>query len=330
VLTDFPLKQILHKSKTSGRIIKWAIELREFNLEYVPKHSVKGQAVADFIAEFTDVAVEQRSKKDDLWTFNVDGSANKRCGRAGVIVKSLEGQGLRYAIRLGFKVTNNKAKYEAMIAGLAIATDLGAQNVEIRSDSSAIVGQANGEFEAKKERMQKYLAKVRELMGKLKRVIIIKVPRSFNRTVDQLARLVAASEDELESSREQIRLVHEPSIAPTREVAQIGAKPSWAESIIRFLEDGSLPEDRKEAKKIRVKAAKYTILQGMLYKRGQTLPLLKCVSLEEGAYILNKIHEGVCGSHTGGRILGHKVVRMGYYWPNMYAGSMEVVRKCKK
>jgi hypothetical protein len=58
--------------------------------------------------------------------------------------------------------------------------------------------------------------------------------------------------------------------------------------------------------------------------------LLKYVSLEEGAYILDEIHEGVCGSHAGGRFLAHKAVRIGYYWPKMYAGSMEVVQKCKQ
>jgi ribonuclease HI len=265
----------LHKRKTSGRLIKWAIELGEFDLEYVPRHSVKGQAVADFIAEFTDVTAEQGGEEDDLWTINVDGLANKRCGGAGVIVKPPQGKGLKYDIRLGFKVTNNEAEYEAIIAGLAIAKELGVQNVEVRNDSSVVVGQANGEFEAKEERMQKYLARVRELMLGLKRVVIIKVPRSLNNAVDQLARLAAATEDELDSSREQIRLVPESSIAPAREITQVEVKPDWAKSIIRFLKDGSLPEDWKEAKKIRVKAARYTILQGTLYRRGQTLPLLK-------------------------------------------------------
>jgi ribonuclease HI len=144
---------------------------------------------------------------------------------------------------LGFKVTNNEAKYEAVIAGLAIAAELGAQNVEMRSDSSVIVGQANGEFEAKEERMQKYLAKVKELTMKLKRVVIKKVPQSLDNAADQLAHLAAVPEDELDSLREQIRLILESSIAPTKEVAQLGTKPNWAESIIRFLEDGSLPED---------------------------------------------------------------------------------------
>jgi ribonuclease HI len=243
VLTDFLLKQILHKPEISGCLVKWVIKLGEFDLEYVLRLSMKGQVVIDFIVEFTDVVAEQGCKKDDLWTVNVDGLANKKSGGARVIVKSPKGQGLRYAIRLGFKITNNEVEYEAVIAGLAIAVKLGVQNIEMRSDSSVIVGQANGEFEAKEERMQKYLAKVRELTTKLKRVMIKKVPRSLNNAADQLARLVAASEDELDSSREQIGIVPESSITPTKEVTQVGTNPNWAESIIQFLEDGSLPED---------------------------------------------------------------------------------------
>ena len=45
---------------------------------------------------------------------------------------------------------------------------------------------------------------------------------------------------------------------------------------------------------------------------------------------MNKIYEGVYGSHAGRRVLAHKVVRMGYYWPEMYADSTEVVQRCKK
>jgi hypothetical protein len=51
----------------------------------------------------------------------------------------------------------------------------------------------------------------------------------------------------------------------------VGIRPDWAQNIIQFLEDGSLPEDRRKAKKLRMKAAKYMIVQGTLYKRGQTL-----------------------------------------------------------
>jgi hypothetical protein len=64
-----------------------------------------------------------------------------------------------------------------------------------------------------------------------------------------------------------------------------------------------------------------------------TLPLLKCLSEDEADYALKEIHGGVCGSHSGGRILAHKAIRAGYYWPKMYQQSMEMVRardKCQK
>ena len=51
--TKHPMKQILHKPETSGRLIKWVIELSEFDIKYKPRTTVKGQVLADFIMEFT-------------------------------------------------------------------------------------------------------------------------------------------------------------------------------------------------------------------------------------------------------------------------------------
>jgi hypothetical protein len=62
-----------------------------------------------------------------------------------------------------------------------------------------------------------------------------------------------------------------------------------------------------------MKAGRFTILNGLFYKRGFTLPLLKCISTEEGNYALWEIHEGICGSHSGARVLAHKAVRAGFY-----------------
>ena len=53
VPTEYPMKQILHKPETSGRLIKWAIELSEFDIRYKPRAAVKGQILAYFIMEFT-------------------------------------------------------------------------------------------------------------------------------------------------------------------------------------------------------------------------------------------------------------------------------------
>ena len=78
--------------------------------------------------------------------------------------------------------------------------------------------------------------------------------------------------------------------------------------IISFLQDGYLPEEAEEAKKARKRVAKFTILNDTLYKRGFSMPYLKCVDEEEAKYILEEIHEGVCGDHAGPRSMVSKVV----------------------
>ena len=78
--------------------------------------------------------------------------------------------------------------------------------------------------------------------------------------------------------------------------------------IIFFLQDGYLPEKAEEAKKARKRVAKFTIINDTLYKRGFSMPYLKCVDEEEAKYILEEIHEGVCGDHAGPSSMESKVV----------------------
>ena len=87
--------------------------------------------------------------------------------------------------------------------------------------------------------------------------------------------------------------------------------------IISFLQDGRLPQDIEEAKKVRKRTTRFTILNDTLYKRGLSMPYLKCVDEEEAEYILKEIHEGVCGDHASARSLVSKVIRTGYFWPTM-------------
>ena len=61
VPTEYPMKQILHKPETSGRLMKWAIELREFNIRYKLKTAIKGQVLADFIMEFTSAVLDENA-----------------------------------------------------------------------------------------------------------------------------------------------------------------------------------------------------------------------------------------------------------------------------
>ena len=100
--------------------------------------------------------------------------------------------------------------------------------------------------------------------------------------------------------------------------------------IISYLQDGHLPQNTKEAKKIKKRAARFTILNDALYKRGFSMPYLKCVDEEEARYILEEIHGGVCNDHAGPRSLVNKVVRTRYFWPTMQVDAAEIVKRCDK
>ena len=96
-----------------------------------------------------------------------------------------------------------------------------------------------------------------------------------------------------------------------------------------YLVDGISPSNLKEASKLRVRLARFTIHQGTLYKRGFSTPNLKCVGKEYTNYVLKEVHEGICGNHIRARSLVEKTLRQGYYWPTMLKDATELVKKCK-
>ena len=107
------------------------------------------------------------------------------------------------------------------------------------------------------------------------------------------------------------------------------SEPSWIDLIWDYLVGGKLPSDPKEASKLRARSARFTVHRGTLYKRGFSVPILKCVGKEDVNYILREEHEGICGNHIGARTLAGKRLRQGYYWPTMLKDTTELVRKCK-
>ena len=93
--------------------------------------------------------------------------------------------------------------------------------------------------------------------------------------------------------------------------------------------DGKLPSDPKEASKLRAITARFIVHRGTLYKRGVSVPILKCVGKEDANYILREVHEGICGNHIGARTLEGKTLRQGYHWLTMLKDMTKLVRKCK-
>ena len=146
ILTKHPMKQILHKPKTSGRLIKWVIKLSEFDIRYKPRTAVKGQVLADFIVEFTPsnapaqpTETTQLALDLPIWRLSVDGVANSQGSGASLILTSPDGIDVEYALRFGFQASNNEAEYEAVIAELNLAHSMEANQLEICSDSQLVV-----------------------------------------------------------------------------------------------------------------------------------------------------------------------------------------------
>ena len=92
----------------------------------------------------------------------MDGLSTQHVGGIGIILQSLEGDHLEYAVRLQFQTTNNEAEYEALLQGLELAKSLEADLVLVQGDSQLVIGQVNGTCEAKEEWMKKYLSKVNQ------------------------------------------------------------------------------------------------------------------------------------------------------------------------
>ncbi|XP_072090447.1 uncharacterized protein [Arachis hypogaea] len=151
------------------------------------------------------------------------------------------------------------------------------------------VGVVNGSYQARDSLLQKYLEKVKDLSQKFEEVTVHHVPRERNTRADLLSKL--ASTKPGEGNRSLIQgMTREPAV--TLHLSRLGS--SWLDPITSFLENGKLPDDEKDAAKLRREAAKYAVIQGQLFKKGFNQPLLKCLHPDQTDYVFREVHEGCC------------------------------------
>ncbi|CAL9017597.1 unnamed protein product, partial [Prunus brigantina] len=258
------------------------------------------------------------------WTLYVDGSSNRQGSGAGLVLKTPDHTTIEYAIRFQFRASNNEPEYEALLAGLRLAQHMGAERLLICSDSQLVVNQVGTEFAAKDESMAAYLARARRLLSQFKAYHIRQIPRSENSHADALSQLASAIDDRI-GRHVPVEVLARRSTSDA-ELNTVRQDPSWMDPIHAYLTNGTLPTDRTEAKTVRRRSARYLLLQGILYRRSYSLPLLRCVAPQQGDYILREIHEGACGDHSGSRSLAFKAVRQGYYWPSLHADATRIVQ----
>ncbi|GJS66373.1 reverse transcriptase domain-containing protein [Tanacetum coccineum] len=218
-----------------------SVMLGEHNITYWPRISKKGQILVDFLVENLDEAPPD----------------------------TLGGTEFTYALRFQFTTSNNEAEYEALIAGLWIAAQMGVYNVNVSVDSKLVANQMLGTYIAKEENMLKYLKKAKSLISGFANFSITQVPRN-----------------------------------------------------------GTLPNDRNEASKLRIKARQYELLEGVLYRRSFLKLWLRYVGPLQANYVIREIHEGLCSMHAGPRSMVDKAMRLGYFWPTMQQDIRDMIRTC--
>ena len=168
-----------------------------------------------------------------------------------------------------------------MIVGLELALAVGADSLSIRSESQLVVGQVNAEFESKDPRMEKYASLVKQKLNTLSTWELEHVPKDSNERADALA-VVAASLPIKETIYLPIYYQPGSSILPAQ-VSQIEeVPPSWMDPIWLYIATGELPNDRGRAHKIQIQLARFSLVDGQLYKRSLGGPYLKCLTPKQG------------------------------------------------
>ncbi|XP_072064513.1 uncharacterized protein [Arachis hypogaea] len=145
------MKQILQKTDIVGRMVQWAIELSEFDLKYETQTAIKAQCLTDFVAEYAG----DQEEESTTWELCIDGSSNKIGSDACIILVEKGGTQIEVSLKFEFLASNNQAEYEALIAGLKLAEEVGATKVVVFSDSQVVTSQINGEYQAKDPNMKR-------------------------------------------------------------------------------------------------------------------------------------------------------------------------------
>ncbi|XP_070668995.1 uncharacterized protein [Malus domestica] len=318
------IRYMLTRPIVKGRIGKWTMALSEFSLQYVPQKAVKGQALADFLAQHpspygfgdTDVEIGMVETRDNYWTMYFDGSSTSSSAGVGVVIQSPNHDRWYFSLKLDFDCTNNQAEYEALIIGLGLLHDLRATRALVLGDSELVINQLNGSFRcmsctlAPNHMVASYLAE------SFDGITFEHVSRIHNTDADALAQIASGAQllggklgREIPVLRQlypalvnqqifrrddviRTRVMSLPSLLDrqdTIEVCTIEATPDdWRKPIMQYLDN----PNGKHSRKTRVHATNYVAYQNELYRKGEDELLLLCLGPQESARAIAEVHEG--------------------------------------
>ncbi|XP_070677772.1 uncharacterized protein [Malus domestica] len=174
----------------------------KLSLQYVPQKAVKGQALADFLAQHpspydfggADVEIGMVVTRDNYWTMYFDGSSTSSSAGASIVIQSPHNDRWYFSLKLDFDCTNNQAEYEALVIGLGLLLDLHATRVLVRGDSELVINQINGSFRCISCTLAPYHMIASYLAESFDGITFEHISRVHNTDADELAQIASGAQ----------------------------------------------------------------------------------------------------------------------------------------
>jgi hypothetical protein len=137
-MSDRPLARVLQSKEVTWRIAQWVVEIRQYDVEFIPRRVIKSQELMNFIAEWIDSGLRGIDELPNHWMMYFNESYTLKGAGAGVVLIPPEDDILKYVVQFEFLATNNIVEYEGLVMGFRLAKDFSIRRLLIRGDSQLV------------------------------------------------------------------------------------------------------------------------------------------------------------------------------------------------
>uniref|UniRef100_A0A2N9F490 Integrase catalytic domain-containing protein n=1 Tax=Fagus sylvatica TaxID=28930 RepID=A0A2N9F490_FAGSY len=325
-----------------------AHQLSQYEIVTKTPTGIKSQAIANLLAQFpgedsstiSDEVPGEINKvfltslADSIWTLRFDGSSTTTSAGAAIVLHKDDGEAVRKSFKFDFSCSNNAAEYEAYLAGLAIAYEMGIKHLRVIGDSNLMGNQGlliSGDLYRRlpggvlaqcismEEAKEKLLEVHEKTCGDGGTV-------SLYRRLQQLGYFWPSMNTEAANLQNQC-LTYQFHHS-NEEVCTTFISADWRTLFLKYLLEGILPPSPKDVYRLKRLILRYFVERGTLFRKGFHGEPLRCFSLPESQMVMRETHAGECGEHQGKKRLYQCLLTLGYYWPTMKKDAADFVKTC--
>src|SRR6185436_1175641 len=225
------IKHIMSAPILKGQLGKWMFALSEFDIRYRPAKAVKGQALADLIAD--RISTDITALFIRAWAMFFAGSAcDDGCG-VGILLVSSRGATYSFSIRMTAPCTNNLVEYDVVRKGMELLLEAGAEVVEIFGDLKLVISQLTEEYRCESEALFPIWIQCRELMSQFRYINFHWIRRTLNSEANDLAQMASGYKETADGVDVEVQFL-EPG--------------DWRADIFNYLKDSAQGGTQKENK----------------------------------------------------------------------------------